>query len=157
MEAEPTSNEFSLTSTVFAKNQPIPAQYTCKGQNTRPPLSINKVPADAKSLTLIMRDPDAPSGEWTHWLVWNISPSTTEIDEKAFLPGAIEGTTSFGKPGYGGPCPPAGSGVHHYIFDIYALDGILDLPTSADRNQLEKALQGHVIGKAELVGTFKDD
>jgi Raf kinase inhibitor-like YbhB/YbcL family protein len=155
MDNAPTSNSFSLVSEVFADKQPIPALYTCKGQNIRPPLSINQVPSGTKSLAIIMRDPDAVNGEWTHWIIWNISPSTTTIDERAFLAGAVEGVTSFGKPGYGGPCPPAGSGAHHYIFDLYALNSVVNLPPTADRAQLEKAMSGHNIAKTSLTGTYK--
>ncbi len=157
MESETTSNEFSLTSPVFANKQPIPLLYTCKGENKRPPLAISKVPINAKSLAIVMRDPDAVNGEWTHWTIWNISPATTVINESDFLPGAIEGTTSFGKSGYGGPCPPAGTGVHHYNFDLYALDSLIDLPATSDKAQLEATIKPHIIEKTSLIGTVSGE
>lgn len=149
----PATN-FSLTSPAFANNKPIPVSYTCKGQNNQPPLNISSIPQGAKSLALIMRDPDAVSGEWTHWLLWNINPSLKELAENSTPIGSTAGTTSFDKPGYGGPCPPAGTGVHRYIFDLYALDTTLNLPASADRGQLDKAIKNHQLGHAELIGSF---
>ncbi len=157
MVSETESSQFSLTSPVFANNQPIPALYTCKGENKRPPLAISKVPTDAKSLVIILRDPDAAKTEWVHWTIWNISPATTVINESDFLPGAVEGKTSFGTPGYGGPCPPAGTGQHRYIFDLYALDSLLDLPATADKAQLEAALKPHIIEKTSLTGLFSGE
>lgn len=151
------SNSFSLTSSAFANNQPIPAAYTCKGQNNQPPLTIGNVPGGAKSLALIMRDPDAVNGEWTHWLLWNINPSMKELAENSSPIGATSGTTSFGKPGYDGPCPPAGSGIHRYIFDLYALDASIDLPTTANRSQLDNAIKTHQLGHTELIGSFRVD
>jgi len=141
-----------LTSDAFANNQPIPAKYTCNGENSSPPLTIDDVPQAAKSLVLIMDDPDAPSGDWVHWTMWNISPATTAMAENTPPPGAIEGTTSFGKPGYGGPCPP--SGVHHYQFELYALDTELNLDSSAIKADLESAMKNHIIDQALLVGTY---
>jgi len=147
----PSSN-LQLSSEAFADGAQIPSQYTCKGQNVNPQLTIANVPAGAKSLALIMHDPDAPAGDWLHWTLWNITPDTAKIDQNSTPAGAIAGTTDFGKPGYGGPCPP--SGTHHYLFDLYALDKILDLQSGADRNQLEKALQGHIVGQTKLTGLF---
>lgn len=141
-----------IASPAFGHNQNIPAKYTCDGENVNPVLEIAEVPEDAKSLALIMDDPDAPRGTWVHWTLWNIDPSTRQIDENSVPAGAAEGTTSFGKPGYGGPCPP--SGTHRYFFKLYALDQMLDLPASTDKSGLENAVQGHVLGQAEFIGLY---
>lgn len=141
-----------ITSSSFAHNQNIPPKYTCDGENINPPLQFSDIPADAKSLVLISDDPDAPMGTWVHWILWNIDPKTTEISEKSVPAGAIEGTTSFGETGYGGPCPP--SGVHRYFFKLYALDTKLDLPISAKKEDLEKAMQQHILASAEMIGLY---
>ena len=141
-----------ITSPVFGHNQKIPSKYTCDGENLSPPLEISGVPEGAKSMVLIMDDPDATHGLWVHWVLWNISPDTKEIPENSVPAGAAEGMTSFGKPGYGGPCPP--SGTHHYYFKLYALDTILDLNKSSEKQELESAIEGHVLGQAELVGLY---
>ncbi len=141
-----------LTSLAFADNDLIPVQYTCKGDNINPPLSIGDVPEEARSLVLIVDDPDAPAGTWTHWLAWNIDPRIGGIEENSVPEGAVEGTTDFGSAGYGGPCPP--SGTHRYFFRLYALDEQPDISSGSDRKELEKAMDGHVIAKAELVGLF---
>lgn len=141
-----------ITSSSFAHNQNIPPKYTCDGENINPPLLFSDIPADAKSLVLISDDPDAPMGTWVHWILWNIDPKTTEIAEKSVPAGAMEGTTSFGETGYGGPCPP--SGVHRYFFKLYALDTKLDLPISAKKEDLEKAIQQHILASAEMIGLY---
>jgi len=147
------TTSLQLTSSAFTDNQPIPLQYTCDGENTNPPLAITGVPESAQSLALIVDDPDAPGGTWTHWTVWNIAPTTTEIAAHAVPDGAVEGTTSFGKPGYGGPCPP--SGTHHYVFTLYALDTPLSLSSDADVAQLKAALAGPVMAKTQLIGLYQ--
>ena len=141
-----------LTSTAFSHNKPIPSEFTCDGQNVNPPLSIVDVPANAKSLALIVDDPDAPVGNWDHWIVFNISPSAKEIAENA-EPNGTSGKNSWNKTGYGGPCPP--SGTHRYFFKLYALDIILNLPNGSDKKQVESAMQNHIIAKAELIGLYK--
>lgn len=142
-----------LISPQFANNQFIPSKYTCDGQDVNPPLLISNVPAGTKSLVLIVDDPDAPRGDWVHWLVWNIRPETAEIKENS-LPGqSVAGLTDFGSNGWGGPCPPAG--VHHYQFKLYALDNMLDIETSAQKNDLEKAMQGHILEQTVLVGLYE--
>src|SRR3989344_1940186 len=138
-----------IQSSAFNNNETIPVKYTCDGENINPPLSFSDIPSDAKSLALVMDDPDAPSGTWVHWTVWNIDPKTIEIVPQ----NAIEGTTSFGKPGYGGPCPP--SGTHRYFFKLYALDNTLQLSASSTKEDLEKAMEGHIIGQTDLVGLYK--
>ncbi len=154
IDSNPESNRFSLMSPALSNNEPIQSMYTCRGQNIRLPLSIHRQPSATKSFAIIMSDPDAVNGDWTHWTVWNIDPSTENIDEKSLPAGAIEGLTSFGKSGYSGPCPPAGTGIHRYVFEIYALDKLLDLPANADRNQLIAATAGHIIEEARLTGSL---
>ncbi len=142
-----------LTSTAFETNGPIPSQYTCDGQNVSPQLVIGEVPPVAKSLALIVDDPDAPAGDWVHWLVWNIDPKTAEIAEGTVPPGAVQGRTDFGNNRWGGPCPP--SGVHHYQFKLYALDATLDLPENTAKKDLEKAMEEHTVEQFTLVGTYQ--
>ncbi len=142
----------NITSPAFDNSGAVPSEYTCDGANVNPPLVMSGVPTAAKSLALIVDDPDAPRGTWVHWTLWNIDPQTTEIKEHSVPPGAIEGVTSFGKPGYGGPCPP--SGTHHYHFKLYALDTQMALDASADKARLEAAISGHVIAFHELIGLY---
>lgn len=141
-----------ITSTSFKNNTNIPSQYTCDGSDINPPLKFSEIPPKAKSLALISDDPDAPMGTWVHWTLWNIDPKTKEITENSVPVGAVQGTTSFGEAKYGGPCPP--SGIHHYYFKLYALDTKLNLPTSFKKEDLEKAINGHILAKAELVGLY---
>jgi Raf kinase inhibitor-like YbhB/YbcL family protein len=141
-----------LTSPAFAQDAAIPVEFTCDGRNVRPPLAISGVPENAKTLALVMDDPDAPFGTWTHWLVWNLPATTAEITATLLPAEAVEGRTSAGKPGYGGPCPPAGT--HRYFFKLYALDAALPLQPSDDVKALEAAMEGHVIDKAGLVGKY---
>jgi Raf kinase inhibitor-like YbhB/YbcL family protein len=111
------------------------------------------VPSTARSLVIIVDDPDAPAGTWVHWTVWNIAPDTRSIPENAVPVGAVEGITSFGAQGWGGPCPPAGT--HRYFFKLFALDTVLKLDASADKAVLEKAMGGHVLAKAERLGLYQ--
>lgn len=148
----PPPMTMELSSPAFIHNATLSSKYTCDGENRSPPLQISGVPSGAKSLALIHDDPDAPMGTWVHWLLWNIDPKTRDIPEGSVPPGAIEGTTSFRKTGYGGPCPP--SGTHRYFFKLYALDALLDLPPSANKAKLEKALKGHTLAQAELIGLY---
>lgn len=140
-----------IQSLAFTHNQQIPSKYTCDGENINPPLTFSDIPEGAKSLALINDDPDAPVGTWIHWTVWNIPPQTKEVKENG-KPEGVEGTTSFGKPGYGGPCPP--SGTHRYFFKLYALDTILELNTSATKQDLEEAMAGHILAQGELIGLY---
>lgn len=141
-----------LTSSAFASNGAMPSEFTCDGADASPPLAISDVPKNAKSLALIMDDPDAPMGTFVHWVVWNIPPDTKEI-KKSFEPSGVQGKTGFGKLGYGGPCPP--SGTHRYFFKLYALDTELNLPEGSTKKDLERAIQGHIIQQAQLMGTYK--
>jgi hypothetical protein len=140
-----------ITSSAFQQGGNIPSKFSCDGPNSSPPLQISDVPPEAKSLVLIVDDPDAPSGLFTHWAVWNISPQTATIGE-GNTPEGVQGTNDFGKSGYGGPCPP--SGTHRYYFKVFALDRELDLPVGAKRSQLDAAMKGHVIAQGELMGRY---
>ncbi len=142
-----------LESTVFQSNQNIPSKYTCDGDDINPPLAISDVPEGAKSLVLIVDDPDAPAGDWVHWTLWNIDPNTSEIAENTVPSGAVEGTTDFGKTGWGGPCPP--SGTHHYQFKLYALDTQLSLGSSSKKADIEKGMEGHILDQTLLVGLYQ--
>ena len=143
--------KMKITSSAFQQGGNIPSKFSCDGANTSPPLQISDVPTEAKSLVLIVDDPDAPSGLFTHWAVWNISPQNTTIGEGS-TPKGVQGTNDFGKSGYGGPCPP--SGAHRYYFKIFALDRELGLPSGAKRSQLDAAMKGHVIAQGELMGRY---
>lgn len=146
-------NLMKLTSSAFDHNQIIPSKYTCDGENVSPPLEISEVSKRAKSLVLIVDDPDAPAGDWVHWTVWNIPLDTKEILEGNIPEGASEGVTDFGKPGYGGPCPP--SGTHRYFFKLYAIGADLYLDSLATKKDIEKAMEEYIIDKAELIGLYK--
>ncbi|OGE86606.1 MAG: hypothetical protein A3J48_01540 [Candidatus Doudnabacteria bacterium RIFCSPHIGHO2_02_FULL_46_11] len=141
-----------LESTAFENNGTIPSKYTCDGVEVSPPLRISGVPENAKTLALIVDDPDAPNGTFLHWMVWNISPDTADIDEDTLPEGAREGQTGFDEVGYGGPCPP--DREHRYYFKLYALDKVLDIPEGADLDTLQSAIEHHVIEEAELIGRY---
>ena len=141
-----------ISSGAFENGNPIPGQFTCDGADVSPPLAFSDVPATARSLALIMDDPDAPMGLWVHWLVWNIPPSTTVLAKGQKIPW-MQGTTSWKRPGYGGPCPP--SGTHRYFFRLHALDTMLELRQGAQKKDLEAAMQGHVLAMAELMGRYR--
>lgn len=133
----------------FVQNQPIPTKFTCQGDDLNPSLMIENIPSNAKTLALIVDDPDAPGGMWVHWVVFNI-PIVNEIFEDS-IPG-IQGSNDFGRLAYGGPCPPAG--VHRYFFKIYALDAELNLKEGASKSALEKAMKPHILEEAQLIGTY---
>lgn len=151
-EPPPPAGAMSITSPAFANNGSIPQKYTCNGANVTPPLDFTNVPQTAHSLALEVTDPDAPGGTFTHWLVWNIPSTVTRFKEDDVPAGVIQGLNGFGKNNYGSPCPP--SGVHHYVFDLYALDNTLGLPASKGREDFENAIKGHVVAQAKLVGTY---
>ena len=142
----------SVTTPAFQAGGDIPAKFTCNGANANPELRINGVPSEARSLVLIVDDPDAPRGLFTHWIVWNIDPKATDIGENSAPAGGIQGTNDFGKRNYGGPCPP--SGTHRYFFKIYALDTKLDLKPSARRAELDAAMRGHTLAQGELMARY---
>lgn len=148
---------FTLTSSAFSAGGEIPEQYTCKGQDVSPALHWSGAPLKTGSFALIMDDPDAPSGVWVHWVLWNLPASTHAlsegVDRGEMDDGAQQGRNSFQKTGYNGPCPPVGQ-THRYLFRLYALDGKLELQAGASRSDLDAAMKGHVLGHAELMGTF---
>jgi Raf kinase inhibitor-like YbhB/YbcL family protein len=144
--------KMKISSQAFQEGGTIPEKFSKNGQNVNPELRIEGVPAAAKSLVLIVDDPDAPVGLFTHWLVWNIDPKTTEIAENSAPEGSVQGTNDYPNLGYGGPQPP--SGTHRYYFKIFALDRMLDLKSGAKRREVDAAMRGHIIGQGELMGRY---
>jgi Raf kinase inhibitor-like YbhB/YbcL family protein len=162
MDDEPPINEappggLELMSPVFMQGGVIPEQYTCRGQNINPPLNILNPPAGTLSYTLIMHDPDAPGGDYLHWLLWDIPPVTESILPNSVPVGAIQGYNDADTLGYTGPCPPKGTGIHRYIFELYALDRTLDLDRSARRAEVEKTMHGHILDETTLTGVVAAD
>lgn len=150
---------FELTSSVFAQGESIPVKYSCKGKNISPPLAWGDPPAGTKSLALIMDDPDAPGGTWDHWILFNIRPDLRELQENLPITGKNQdpnaifvGNNSWRRADYGGPCPP--SGTHRYFFKLYALDTAISLLPGATKQELLKAMDGHILAETELMGTF---
>ena len=146
------ASSISITSSSFQAGGDIPAKFACGGTNVSPALQIGGVPNEAKSLVLIVDDPDAPRGLFTHWIIWNIDPKTTRVAENSAPTGGVQGTNDFGKRNYGGPCPP--SGTHRYFFKIFALDTKLELKPNARRAELDAAMRGHVLAQGELMGRY---
>lgn len=161
-----------LKSSSFKNNDFIPIRHTCDGENVNPLIEILNAPAETKSLILIMDDPDArllapersdggqapavpPGGGWDHWLLWNIDSKTNYIEEESLPAGAVMGKNSFGKENYGGPCPPIGSKPHHYNFKVYALDALLELAAGSSKQDLLKAMEGHVLDSGVLTGLYQ--
>lgn len=140
-----------LSSENFGHDNLLPAKYTCDGNNVNPSLQISGVLEQAKSLVLIMDDPDAPAGTWDHWIVFNMSPTLTQIEE-GVEPAGVHGQGTSGNLKYHGPCPP--SGEHRYFFKLYALDTMLASGEGASKQEVERAMEGHVIDQTELVGKY---
>lgn len=138
-----------VKSAAFENNKPIPKKYTCDGDNVNPPLTIEAIPPETKSLAIIVEDPDAPYGTFGHWVVWNLAP-TKKIEENTSS--GTAGLNDFGKHRYGGPCPPYGT--HHYIFKIFALDKQLDLNKDLRRAGLETAIKANIIAEGKIVGLY---
>jgi len=148
-----------VLSSAFLMNGSIPAKYTGMERNVSPPLSWTGIPEGTKSITVICDDPDATMGTWVHWVLFNLPPATTNLMEgivtKPKLPdGSIQGINDFRRNGYGGPMPPPGK-THRYLFKVYALDKMLDLDSRAKKADVEAAMDGHILGRGELVGIFK--
>ncbi|NIA16910.1 MAG: YbhB/YbcL family Raf kinase inhibitor-like protein [Planctomycetes bacterium] len=148
----------TVTSPAFTEGSMIPSKYTCDGRNISPLLKWDNVPSGTKTFALISDDPDAPVGVWVHWVMWNIPADTKELaenlpTEKNLPDGSKQGITDFQRHGYGGPCPP--SGTHRYYFKVYALDTELDLPNTATKKDLLKAIQGHILAQGQLMGKYK--
>ena len=145
-------SNLQLTSSAFSYGDEIPRQFGYKNGNEEPPLTINGIPEGTESLALIMDDPDAMGAVgkvWVHWVIWNINPDTKRFND------ALEGMTDFGEQGYGGPAPP--DKRHTYVFKLYALDSMLDLPDESSKADVEKAMEGHIIEQAKLTGTYAPD
>lgn len=148
----------TLTSSAFTNGGEFPQKYTCDGLgDVSPPLAWNGAPAGTKSFALISDDPDAPMGTWVHWVVWNIPPTTTSLEEDMVktpvLAGGIrQGITDFKRAGYGAPCPP--SGTHRYYFKLYALDTLLELTQTTTKKQLEAAIKGRILAQTQIMGTY---
>ena len=140
-----------ISSSAFNDHQSIPPKYTCDGEDTIPPLRFEDVPRETATLALVVDDPDAPMGTWDHWVVWNLPPETKGVQEGQAPPGTV-GKNSWGKTAWGGPCPP--DREHRYFFKLYALDAQLDLPAGAGKSDVEKAMKGHVVAEATLVGKY---
>ena len=147
-----------IESSAFTSGQPIPEKYTCDVTDASPTLTWSGAPQATKSFALIADDPDAPMGTWVHWVIFNLPAQTHALPEGVAktdsAAGGTQGRNDFGKVGYGGPCPPPGK-AHRYFFKVYALDSALDLKAGAKKQDVEKAMQGHVVGQAELMGTYQ--
>jgi Raf kinase inhibitor-like YbhB/YbcL family protein len=146
---------FKLTSDAFATGQSIPAKYSCIGKNISPALAWTEPPAGTQAFALIVDDPDAPMGTWVHWVLFNIPAATRSLAEGLSVKGdgnIVAGKNSSGRLSYDGPCPP--SGTHRYFFKLYALDTTLSLQSGVTKDQLLKAMNGHILAQAELMGTF---
>jgi Raf kinase inhibitor-like YbhB/YbcL family protein len=145
--------DFALDSTAFQNAQPIPSRNSCEGEDVSPPLSWSNVPEGTRSLALVVDDPDASDGVFTHWVAWGLDPAAAGLEEGE--PGPREGQNDFGTTGYRGPCPPPGDGRHRYVFRLYALDTDLELGAGASKAELEQAISGQVLTTAELIGTYE--
>ena len=143
-------NPLVITSTAFNSDGFIPSKYSCEGDNINPPLHIQNIPTETKTLVLIVDDPDAPNGVFDHWVVWNIAPSES-IGENS-IPG-VQGKNGFGKDNYGGPCPP--SGTHRYFFKVYAIDLSLNLKEGASKKMVMDAIKGHILASGQLIGRYQ--
>ena len=150
---QPMTSGLAITSPAFADGPPIPARFTADGANISPQLGIAGPPPGTACFALIVDDPDAPMGTWVHWVAWNIPASTTAIPEGRLPAGSVEGRNSWGRTGYGGPSPP--SGTHRYHFKLYAVDRPLELPRTADKQTLIDVMEGHVLARAQLTGTYR--
>jgi Raf kinase inhibitor-like YbhB/YbcL family protein len=148
---------FELTSSAFAQGETIPVKYTCDGDDVSPPLEWGDPPEGTQGFALIGDDPDAPVGTWDHWILYNLPPEGRSLPEAVppdveLSDGSRHGQNSWRRLGYGGPCPP--SGIHRYFFKLYALDTTLDLAPNANKKQLLQAMEGHILGQAELMGVY---
>ncbi|TMK71567.1 MAG: YbhB/YbcL family Raf kinase inhibitor-like protein [Actinobacteria bacterium] len=145
--------EPKLTSEAFGHGEQIPRRHSCEGEDLSPPLAWSGLPEGTRSVALICDDPDAPSGTFTHWVAWGLDPAAGGLAEGETAP--AEGRGGFGTASYRGPCPPPGQGPHRYFFRLFALDAVPGVKPGAGRDELEGALEGHVLESAELVGTYE--
>jgi Raf kinase inhibitor-like YbhB/YbcL family protein len=151
--------EMRIMTPAFKEGEVIPKIFTCDGEDVSPPLSWESAPEGTRSFVLISDDPDAPMGTWVHWVLYNIPPDTTALPQgmpkdAALKDGSRQGVTDFGRPGYGGPCPPKGK-PHRYYFKLYALDAVLELEGKPGKKDVEKAMKGHIIAEAQIMGTYQ--
>ncbi|MCE5275157.1 MAG: YbhB/YbcL family Raf kinase inhibitor-like protein [Syntrophaceae bacterium] len=158
MPAVSSAGAFELSSTAFKAGEPIPTRHTCRGEDVSPPLAWSGAPKATRSFALICDDPDAPLATWVHWVYYDIPASVYALPEaigsaEKPSPGGTSGKNSFRKAGYGGPCPPFGT--HRYFFRLYALDTFLGLKAGATKKELVKAMNGHILDQAELMGTYR--
>jgi Raf kinase inhibitor-like YbhB/YbcL family protein len=157
--AADSSGALQLVTTAFRSGGRIPKQFTCSGKNVSPALSWSQPPQQTQSLVLILDDPDAPAGNWVHWVVYDLPPSARQLPEHvppgdAISGGGRQGANDFSQTGYGGPCPPPGK-PHRYFFRLYALDTRLNLHGAARRQDVDDTMKGHILAQAELMGTFQ--
>jgi Raf kinase inhibitor-like YbhB/YbcL family protein len=155
----PVAAEIEVSSSAFEDGEAIPVVYSCDGSDISVPLSWGDPPAGTGAFALIVDDPDAPGGTFTHWVLFNVPPGARQLEEGIpgqgqLASGALQGKNGFGEVGYGGPCPPAGA-PHHYRFTLYALDGPLDLDAGASKARVLDAMQGHVLAEGRLTGTYQ--
>ncbi len=148
-----------VTSPAFTEGKPIPSRYTCDGKDVSPPIRWDNAPSSAKTFALICEDPDAPSGTWVHWMIYNISADTTSLPERVMKSPELiinwfQCVNDFGKFGYNGPCPPNGK-AHRYFFKVYALDASISLPMQARKADFAKAMEGHIVAEGSLMGTYQ--
>jgi len=149
--------EIKLTSKAFKEGDFIPKKYTCDGENVSPPLEWSGIPSEAQSIAIICDDPDAPMGTWVHWVVFNIPPSVSKLNEKfpsnkILEDGTTQGNNDFKKIGYGGPCPPGG--IHRYFFKIYALDKRVELTPGTTKGELLHEMNGHILAEGKFTGKY---
>ena len=148
---------FVLLSDDIEPNDTIPIEHTCDGDDRSPPLTWKGAPAETAAYALVVHDPDAPRGDWVHWVVFDLPATTrslpTGVPRARTVDGGAQGTNDFGKIGWGGPCPPPGA-AHRYVFELYALDAPLGLPPGSTRAEVERAMEGHVLARTELVGRY---
>lgn len=159
LEPKEGAMELTVSSPVFQQAERIPTKYTCEGQDVSPPLTWSEPPPGTQSLALIMDDPDAPGGVFTHWVIFSIPSDSRSFPEalptQAELPThALQGKNGFSRIGYGGPCPPAGR-PHHYQFTLYAVDQVLNLKAGVSKKQLLDAIEGHILAQGTLTGTYQ--
>jgi hypothetical protein len=150
---------FELQSAAFQPGGAIPVKHTCDGPNVSPRLRWTGPPANTKSFALVVDDPDAPAGTWVHWVLYDIPPTAGQVAEDVAAQDKVagvgtQGVNDFGKVGYGGPCPPRGP-AHRYVFTLYALDAALRLPARQTKAELSRAMEGHLLGRAELIGRYR--
>ncbi len=155
---ERSQKNMKITSQSFKEGELMPEKYTCDGANISPQLTFSDIPANTKSLAIISDDPDAPAGDWVHWVIYNIPPTINELKEnfprdKELKDGTKQGKNDFGKIGYDGPCPPGG--IHRYYFKLYALDIVLEKDYGLTKKELLKAMEGHIIAETSLMGKYK--